>query len=207
MSKSRPKLTPERLASYIKEHPAATLKEMAESLGCSRSTVYRAYKRLAAKHKVPSRKHRKLDPEALREYIKAQPSATLKEIGEAFGCTDATVVYALKRNGIERQPPPPKPRKINLKKLESYIKKHPNASTQKIGEAFGCHSVTITRNMHLIGIKPTRKVIIKPEDLKEYMAARQGEKITGADFREIAKVFGCSERTAYRAFKRLQKSP
>jgi predicted aconitase len=41
-----------------------------------------------------------LDPEALKEYIKNNPDKTLKEIGAAFGASDASVLYKIRQLGI-----------------------------------------------------------------------------------------------------------
>jgi predicted aconitase len=41
-----------------------------------------------------------LDPEALREYIKNNPDKILKEIGAAFGASDAFVLYRIRQLGI-----------------------------------------------------------------------------------------------------------
>ena len=49
------------------------------------------------------RKHKKLPPEALRTYVEEHPDAYLKEIGEAFGCSDTAVQKALRRLNITRK--------------------------------------------------------------------------------------------------------
>jgi hypothetical protein len=41
-------------------------------------------------------KLQKLDPEALREYMKFHPDKILKEIGQAFGANDASVLYRIR---------------------------------------------------------------------------------------------------------------
>jgi len=56
--------------------------------------------------------YKKLEPAKLRAYVEEHPDAYLKEIGEAFGCSDTAVMKALKRLGITR-------------------KKRPNATTSK----------------------------------------------------------------------------
>ena len=49
----------------------------------------------------PRRKaFKKLDPEKLKSYVEEHPDAYLKEIGEAFGCSDVAVHKAFKRLGI-----------------------------------------------------------------------------------------------------------
>ena len=52
----------------------------------------------------PRRKaFKKLDPEKLKAYVEKHPDAYLKEIGEAFGCSDTAVMKAFKRLGITRK--------------------------------------------------------------------------------------------------------
>lgn len=56
------------------------------------------------KDSPPRRKaFRKLDPEKLKAYVKENPDAYLKEIGEVFGCSDTAVSKAFKRLGITRK--------------------------------------------------------------------------------------------------------
>lgn len=55
----------------------------------------------------PRRKaFKKLDPEKLKAYVEKHPDAYLKEIGEAFGCSDTAVMKALRRLGITRKKRP-----------------------------------------------------------------------------------------------------
>ena len=52
----------------------------------------------------PRRKaFKKLDPEKLKAYVEKHPDAYLKEIGEAFDCSDTAVLKAFKRLGITRK--------------------------------------------------------------------------------------------------------
>jgi len=52
---------------------------------------------------MPPRKPKKLDPEKLKAYMEEHPDAYLKEIGEAFGCSDTAVRKALRRLGMTRK--------------------------------------------------------------------------------------------------------
>ena len=54
----------------------------------------------------PPRKPRKLFPEKLKDYMEEHPDAYLKEIGEAFGCTETAVRKVFKRLGITRKKRP-----------------------------------------------------------------------------------------------------
>ena len=51
----------------------------------------------------PRRSFKKLDPEKLTAYVKEHPDAYLKEIGEAFSCSDTAVLKAFKRLGVTRK--------------------------------------------------------------------------------------------------------
>lgn len=55
------------------------------------------------KKKAHSRSFKKLDPEKLMVYVNEHPDAYLKEIGEAFGCSDTAVLKAFRRLGITRK--------------------------------------------------------------------------------------------------------
>lgn len=61
------------------------------------------YKAGDLSNKLPSRRFRKLDPEKLKSYVLEHPDAYLKEIGEAFGCSDTAVFKAFRRLGITRK--------------------------------------------------------------------------------------------------------
>jgi transposase len=51
----------------------------------------------------PRRSFKKLDPEKLKTYVNEHPDTYLKEIGEAFGCSDTAVLKAFRRLGITRK--------------------------------------------------------------------------------------------------------
>jgi len=53
--------------------------------------------------KKPCRTFKKLEPAELKAYVEGHPDAYLKEIGEAFGCSDTAVRKAFKRLGITRK--------------------------------------------------------------------------------------------------------
>ena len=46
---------------------------------------------------------KKIEPAKLKEYIEQHPDAFLKEIGDAFGCSDVAILKALKRLRISRK--------------------------------------------------------------------------------------------------------
>ena len=51
----------------------------------------------------PPRKPKKLSAEKLKDYVEEHPDAYLKEIGEAFGCSETAVRKAFRRLGITRK--------------------------------------------------------------------------------------------------------
>lgn len=55
------------------------------------------------KDNPPRRNFKKLDPEKLKAYVNEHPDAYLKEIGEAFCCSDTAVLKAFRRLGITRK--------------------------------------------------------------------------------------------------------
>jgi transposase len=69
-----------------------------------RKTIYR-WKRRKKENKLEAdnnlkRRFRKIDPVALEEYVKNNPSATLKEMGEIFKAQSGSVHWRLKKLGI-----------------------------------------------------------------------------------------------------------
>ncbi|MDR1890855.1 MAG: transposase [Puniceicoccales bacterium] len=92
----------EKVIEYRKE--GRRKMETARVFRLNRKIIYRWEKRqkegrlAVTKRKVY--KPQKLDPEALREYIKNNPDMTLKEIGAAFGASDASVLYRIRQLGI-----------------------------------------------------------------------------------------------------------
>jgi len=53
--------------------------------------------------KAPKRSFKKIDPEKLTAYVAENPDAYLREIAEAFGCTDMAVYYAMRKLEITRK--------------------------------------------------------------------------------------------------------
>ena len=84
-----------------------TQREASSTFNISLSTVnkwHQQYKRTGKlEDKKPCRKAKKLESKTLIAYVEAHPDAYLKEIGEAFNCSDTAVRKALKRLGITRK--------------------------------------------------------------------------------------------------------
>jgi len=202
--KQEPKLSPDKLKSYMEKHPYATLAETAEALGASVSTVLRVLSQSGVTRIVPPRKPRKLDPEQLRRYIKEHPDATLKEIGEEFECSGPNVLYALRKHNIPRSKPLPKLRTVDLEEFKEYVRANPDADIREISKGLGCSESTARRVFSRLGLiykmPPQKSKKVDPKSLRDYMV-----KYPTATFEDIAKVYACSERTVYRAFKQLQK--
>ena len=87
-----------------------TLEETAEVFGVSKSAVsswVKKYKETGDLSNKPlNRGFKKIDPEKLIEYVKANPDATQNEMAEFFDCSDTAIGKALKRNGITRKKRP-----------------------------------------------------------------------------------------------------
>lgn len=52
---------------------------------------------------APKRKHKKINPEKLKEYVSKYPDAYLSEIAKNFACSEAAVCKAMKKHGFTRK--------------------------------------------------------------------------------------------------------
>jgi transposase len=81
-----------------------TFREARETFRISMTAINawrKKYKETGEIKDKPLRRHfKKLDPEKLKAYVSEHPDAYLKEIGEAFACSDTAVRKAFKRLGI-----------------------------------------------------------------------------------------------------------
>lgn len=79
----------------------------AEVFKVGTTTLQKWKSQLKETGKLESKKRRetwrKIEPERLKEYLKQHPDAYLKEIAEAFDCTDVAVLLALRRLKITRK--------------------------------------------------------------------------------------------------------
>ena len=82
-------------------------RKAAEVFGINLTTVNEWNKKYKStgevKDKKPERTFKKLDPEKLETYIRKNPDAYLKEIGDVFSVSDMSVHRALKKLGITRK--------------------------------------------------------------------------------------------------------
>ena len=194
------KINIKKLRKYVKWHPDAYLREIAEIFDCSEMTVSVALRR----HRIPRTgrpRTRKIDPEKLRKYVEAHPDAYLREIAKVFGCSEMTASTELRQHGITRIKRPIVQDKIKLEKLKKYLKTHPNASRRDIMKEFDCSYGTVSVTFRRHGITCMKSKVaqgkLRPEKLKKYLEAKPN-----ASRKDIAKKFRCSERTVSRAFRR-----
>lgn len=84
-----------------------TIKETSKTFGVAECTVslwtkkYRETGDLS--NKPLNRKHKKIDPEKLKQYVKEHPDATQQQMADEFNCSDSAIGKALKRNNITRK--------------------------------------------------------------------------------------------------------
>ena len=92
----------EKVIEFIKK--GHSQREASKVFGVHQETVnqwHQQYRKTGSLGKKPyHRSFRKLDPEKLSAYVNEHPDAYLKEIGEAFDCSDVAVLKAFKRLGI-----------------------------------------------------------------------------------------------------------
>ena len=88
----------------VKYRETHTLQQTHETFGVSISTISDWEDLLETTgnlEKRPlNRKHKKIDPQELAEFILEFPDAYLHEIGEHFGCSATAVHYALENQGV-----------------------------------------------------------------------------------------------------------
>jgi len=84
-----------------------TVRATAAIFRVSTSTLERWKSQLKETGGLAPKKHtgawRKIDPAKLKDYIKQHPDAYLREIAEAFGCSDVAILKAFRRLKISRK--------------------------------------------------------------------------------------------------------
>jgi len=95
----------QKVIEYIRA--GHTDRETAKTFGISTSTLWEWKSQLKEVGTIASKKRketwRKIDPEALKKYLKENPDAYLKEIAEEFECSDVAIMKALRRLKISRK--------------------------------------------------------------------------------------------------------
>ena len=95
----------ERAVAYKRE--GHTLKQLQEAFGIPSETYYDWKEKLENGFEFGARakgeRKRKIDKEALKQAVEANPDAFLWELAEQFNCTPVAVFYALERLDITRK--------------------------------------------------------------------------------------------------------
>ena len=92
-------------------HEGHTLAQTKQVFKVSVTTIYMWKNQLERegnlkKHPV-RRSFKKIDPEKLKEYVKANPEAYLREIAVVFNCSSTAIRKSLKKLNITRKKRPP----------------------------------------------------------------------------------------------------
>jgi len=85
----------ERVVNYVKS--GQSVSEAATLFQVSSATIYRWLKRSDLSPTVVKQRRRKIDPEALRQHVKDNPNARLKDRACDFGVHPSAIGFALKR--------------------------------------------------------------------------------------------------------------
>ncbi len=95
----------ERVVEYRQE--GHTYAETKETFKVSINTICKWEKQLREEgnleNKPLNRKYKKIDPEKLKEYVAAHPTAYQYEVAKEFGCSKSGIQKAYKRHGITRK--------------------------------------------------------------------------------------------------------
>lgn len=82
-----------------------SVEETAELFQVSAATIYRWRQRPSLERTVIPQRRRKLDPEALRQHVRDEPEARLKNRAKVFGVHPSAIGHALKRHSIPIKKP------------------------------------------------------------------------------------------------------
>ena len=127
---------PELLELYVRDHPEATQREIADHFSCHPSVVGKALRVHGIKYaKKQGGVPPKIQRERLRAYVRKHPDATRADIAAYFRCSLVTVDLYMRGCGLaaRRQ----RKAKLPLEELRSYIRGNPNASQADIARHFG----------------------------------------------------------------------
>lgn len=113
-----------------------TLEETSETFRVAISTIRKWEKQLREQGnlttKVPERKHRKIPPDQLREYVAKHPDAYQAEIAKHFGCSKSGIQKALAQQKITRKKKTTIYEEQNQQKVTDYKKETANISPEII---------------------------------------------------------------------------
>jgi len=91
------------------------------------------------------------------DYIKENPTATVKEIANALNLTTVTVYFYLKKNKIIYKSP------TKEKPIVDYLKENPTATVKEIANALNVTTVTVYRHLEknkIIHKRPTKEKLV-----------------------------------------------
>jgi len=95
----------ERVVAYKQE--GHTLKQLQEAFGIPSETYYDWKEKLENGFEFGTRakgeRLRKIDKEALKQTVEANPDAFLWELAKQFNCSTVAIFYALEKLGITRK--------------------------------------------------------------------------------------------------------
>lgn len=98
----------ERVIKFIEE--GGSKSEASRIFDVTRKAIYSWIKKKASngtlKDSPPKRRWKKLEPDALKKYIEANPDFTLKDYGRHFGASAPSVCLALRRLKITQKKRP-----------------------------------------------------------------------------------------------------
>jgi len=195
-------ISPDALRAYISTHPEATIREVAGFFGCNSVHLGQVIR----KNKIDYRPKNSasLSKKELREYIQAHPESSQAQIAASFSCNPSVISRMIKKHKIEYHSKKFRKRglKLPLKKIQKYIRAHPEATHAEIARAFKSNHDAIGKAIRdnklqyknkTGGVKPT----LSQPKLEKYIQANPDATQT-----EIAMFFNCSTSCVSRALKK-----
>ncbi|MDP8212083.1 MAG: IS630 transposase-related protein [Candidatus Zapsychrus exili] len=193
-----------KLKGFILKHPDFTQQQIADSFGVHKETIRDAISFYGVDYTPKVHGQYKVDLKKLSNYIKRYPEANLNKIAQHFGVVDSAISKSIRKHNI---PYILKTREgeriIGKKELQEYIDANPKDIQQQIADHFETCVETIIDAIKYHNVAYTRKgggrnYKIDSVSLKLYR--KQHPK---ADLHRIAKYFGVSILTAYKALERI----
>ena len=143
------KIDPERLKKYVRDHPDALQKDIANYFGCGISSVSEALNL----YKVPYiiKRPNQMDLEEIKKYIHSHPSSSLNDIATHFKVKPQSINFLFRRNGLSFLRDF-KHKDVSSDNLQEYLHNQPDATLEQISSQFNCSPTLIAKKIKEYGI-------------------------------------------------------
>lgn len=195
-TKPRINIPDSKIKALAEANPRLTYQELADRLGGTRRFIRKRMKKMKIEH-FPERQKR-VDYEALKDYVLKHKDAKIGDIADLFGFCDCTISSALIKLGLHKK----QKKIIDDKKFAKVMTEKPNATIKELAEIFGCSNAAISKAKYRIR-NPKEK---KPAKEPKIVAWEEYEKILKENPQipkiELAKRLGVGPSTVGRMLRK-----